>query len=72
MKPNNSTYNQKRGKAHSPSSLNGIKRFILWLLAVVGGIIGLFLWVILKPAIRGIGWLISIFTALAVLYWLLT
>lgn len=70
MKTNNSTY-QKRGKA-TGSGLNSIKRFVLWMLAVVASIVGLTLWVILRPLLRGVGWVISVLSALAVILWLIT
>lgn len=35
-------------------------------------IVGVILWAILKPIFRGVGWLISILTAIGVIYWILT
>ena len=45
--------------------------------AKVGGIaimaiVGIILWAILKPIFRGVGWLISILTAIGIIYWILT
>ena len=45
--------------------------------AKVGGlaitaIVGLLLWAILKPIFRGVGWLISILTAIGIIYWITT
>lgn len=42
------------------------------MLAVVASIVGLLLWVIIRPLLRGVGWVISILSALAITYWLLT
>ena len=39
---------------------------------VVASVVGLILWAILKPIFRGVGWLISILTALGIIYWILT
>lgn len=39
---------------------------------VIATIVGIILWVILKPIFRGIGWLISILTAIGIIYWILT
>ena len=35
-------------------------------------IVGIILLAILKPIFRGIGWLISILTAIGIIYWILT
>lgn len=39
---------------------------------ILSMIIGIVLWVVVKPMVRGIGWLISIITLLAAIYWILT
>ncbi len=39
---------------------------------MLGMIIGIVLWVVVKPMIRGIGWLISILTLIAAIYFVLT
>lgn len=38
---------------------------------VVATIVGIILWAILKPIFRGVGWLISILTAIGIIYWIL-
>ncbi len=38
----------------------------------VGVIVGLLLWAVLKPICRGAGWIISILTALGIIYWITT
>ncbi len=35
-------------------------------------IVGIILWAILKPIFRCVGWLISILTAVGIIYWILT
>lgn len=70
MKTNNNISN-RRGRA-SISSLNRIKRVFLWVVGVIGAILGLVLWVFLRPIFRGVGWIISLITSLLILYWLLT
>lgn len=39
---------------------------------IIGAVIGIALWAIAKPILRGIGWLISILTAIGAVLWLLT
>lgn len=55
------------------SSFNRISRkVLLWAVGIIGGIVGLALWAVIRPVIRGTGWIISLLTAMAVAYWLLT
>lgn len=70
MKTNNNISN-RRGRA-SISSFNRIKRALLWLVGIIGAILGLVLWVFLRPILRGVGWVISLVSALMIIYWLLT
>ena len=70
MKTNNNI-SVRRGKA-SISSLNRIKRVAKWIAILIGSIIGLVLWAFIKPIFRGVGWVISIVTALMIIYWLIT
>ncbi|WP_276929072.1 hypothetical protein [Duncaniella dubosii] len=39
---------------------------------IIGAIIGLTLWAFLRPIFRGIGWVISIISALVIIYWIVT
>lgn len=39
---------------------------------VIVTIVWIILWAILKPIFRGVGWLISILTAIGIIYWILT
>lgn len=70
MKTNNNISN-RRGKA-SISSLNRIKMAFLWVVGITGAILGLVLWAFLRPIFRGVGWIVSALTAIAIIYWLLT
>ena len=70
MKTNNNI-SVRRDKA-SISSLNRIKRVAKWIAILIGSIIGLVLWAFIRPIFRGVGWVISIVTALLIIYWLIT
>ncbi len=39
---------------------------------VVGAVVGIILWAILKPICRGIGWVISLISAVVIIFWLIT
>ena len=39
---------------------------------IAGLIVGVLLWAILKPIFRGVGWVVSLISALIIIYWLLT
>lgn len=39
---------------------------------ILGAIVGLLIWAIVKPIFRGVGWIISILTALGIIYWIMT
>ena len=70
MKTNNNISNS-RGKT-STSGFNQIKKVVKVLVILIGSTIGLVLWVFLRPIFRGVGWVISLISALMVIYWLLT
>ena len=70
MKTNNNI-SIRRGKA-SISSLNRIKKVLLWVVGIIGAILGLVLWAFLRPIFRGVGWIVSALTAIAIIYLLLT
>lgn len=65
--------NSGRGEAHQTSHQY---RIIKGAAKVVGCIIGLIvalvMWVVIRPIFRGVGWLISILTMTAIIYWLMT
>lgn len=70
MKTNNNISNS-RGKT-STSGFNQIKKVVKVLVILIGSTIGLVLWVFIRPIFRGVGWIISILTALGIIYWILT
>ena len=70
MKTNNNISN-RRGRA-SISSLNRIKKALLWVVGIIGAILGLVLWAFLRPIFRGVGWVISLISVLMIIFWLLT
>lgn len=70
MKTDNNI-SDRRGKA-SISSLNRIKRVARVLILIIASIIGLALWIFIRPIFRGVGWVISIISALLIIFWLLT
>lgn len=38
----------------------------------ITAVVGLLLWAILKPIFRGVGWIISLLTAIGIIYWIIT
>lgn len=48
------------------------RRVLKVVVMIVLSVVGLLLWAILKPIFRGAGWLISIATAAAIIFWLMT
>ena len=57
----------------TPSPAHTALRRIAKVVAIfIGAVVGLVLMVILKPIFRGIGWVISLVSALMIIYWLLT
>ena len=65
-----------RGNAHQTSYqyriIKAVAKVAKVVAIIIGAIIGLLMWAVLKPIYRGVGWLISILTLFAALYWLLT
>ncbi len=62
-----------RGKAHQTSRIiKAVAKVAKVVAIIIGAIIGLLMWAVFKPIYRGVGWLISILTLFAALYWLLT
>ena len=56
----------------TPSPAHTAYRRVLKVVMIILSVVGLLLWAILKPIFRGAGWLISIATAAAIIFWLLT
>ena len=53
-------------------ALTALKKISRVVGIVLATIIGLLLWAIVKPIIRGVGWIVSIITAVMIIFWLLT
>lgn len=70
MKTNNNI-SYSRGRT-STSGFNQIKKVVKVLVILIGSIIGLVLWVFIRPIFRGVGWVISLISALMIIFWLLT
>ena len=59
-------------QAHQTSYLYRMTKAVKVVAIIIGAVIGIALWAIAKPILRGIGWLISIITAIGAIYWILT
>ncbi len=70
MKTNNNI-SYSRGRT-STSGFNQIKKVVKVLVILIGSIIGLVLWVFIRPIFRGVGWVISLVSTLVIIFWLLT
>lgn len=70
MKTNNNI-SYRRGRT-STSGFNQIKKVVKVLVILIGSIIGLVLWVFIRPIFRSVGWVISLVSALMIIFWLLT
>lgn len=51
---------------------NQIKRVAKVVAIIIGAIIGTLVWAIVRPVIRGAAWVISLITAILIIYWLFT
>ncbi len=70
MKTNNNISNS-RGRT-STSGFTQIKKVVKVLVILIGSTIGLVLWVFIRPIFRGVSWVISLVSALMIIFWLLT
>lgn len=70
MKTNNNISNSR--SRTSTSGFNQIKKVVKVLVILIGSIIGLVLWVFIRPIFRGVGWVISLLTVFMIIFWLLT
>ena len=51
---------------------NQIKKVAKVVTIIIGAIIGTLVWAMVRPVIRGAGWVISIITAIMIIFWLFT
>lgn len=62
-----------RNSSFTPSPAHTALRMVAKVVVVVlVTIVGLIIWAIVKPIFRGLGWVISIITALVIIFWILT
>ncbi len=62
-----------KGQSEAQSlRFNQIKKVAKVVTIIIGAIIGTLVWAIARPVIRGAGWVISLITALLIIYWVLT
>ena len=60
-------------KSFTPSPAHTALKRAARLIGIIAGlIVGVLLWAILKPIFRGVGWIISILTAIGIIYWITT
>ena len=59
-------------QAHQTSYQYRMTKAVKVVAVIIGAVIGIALWTIAKPILRGIGWLISILTAIGAIYLILT
>ena len=70
MTPDN-RHNRKSSFTPSPAH-TALKKAVKVAGIALGLIVGVLLWAVLKPICRGVGWIISILTALGIIYWITT
>ena len=70
MTPDN-RHNRKSSFTPSPAH-TALKKAVKVAGIALGLIVGVLLWAVLKPICRGVGWIISILTALGIIYWVTT
>ena len=62
-----------KGQSEAQSlRFNQIKKVAKVAAIIIGAIIGTLVWAMVKPVIRGAGWVISIITAIMIIFWLFT
>lgn len=65
--------NSGRGKTHQTSHQYRIIKVVANVVgAIIGLVVAVVMWVVVRPIFRGVGWLISILTVIAIIYWVLT
>ena len=70
MTPDN-RHNRKSSFTPSPAH-TALRRTTSVVAVFIGAVFGLVVWLILRPIFRGVGWIISIITALGIIYWITT
>ena len=62
-----------KNSSFTPSpAQTALKKVAKVVVVILGAIVGLMIWAVVKPIFRGVGWIISIITAVMIIFWLLT
>ncbi len=62
-----------KGQSEAQSlRFNQIKKVAKVAAIIIGAIIGTLVWAMVRPVIRGASWVISIITAIMIIFWLFT
>lgn len=65
--------NSGRGKTHQTSHQYRIIKVVANVAGVIIGlVVAVVMWAIVRPVIRGASWVISLITAILIIYWVLT
>lgn len=72
MKATGKHKDNRSRQARQSSYLYRISKAVKAVAIIIVAVVGITLWAIAKPILRGIGWLISILSAIGAIYWLLT
>lgn len=64
-------HNRKSSLTPSPAH-TALRRTARVMAVIIGAVVGLVLMVILKPICRGVGWVISLISAVVIIFWLIT
>ena len=62
----------KNSSFTSSPAQTALKKVAKVVVIILGAVVGLMIWAFVKPILRGVGWLISILTMIAIIYWLMT
>lgn len=66
-------YRHNRKSSFSPSPAHtALRRTARVMAVIIGAVVGLVLMVVLKPICRGVGWVISLISAVVIIFWLIT
>ena len=65
----NDRHIKKSSFTPSPAQ-TALKKVAMVVVTVLGAVVGLIMWAILRPIFRGVGWVISIVTAALIIVWL--
>lgn len=62
-----------KNSSFTPSpAQTALKKVAKVVVVILGAIVGLMIWAVVKPIFRVVGWIISTLTMIAIIYWLMT